>query len=172
MSALQEQMAQSSGLWGTDCLPECNGNLLCRESAFDLVKQRTVWVNKHGAMSSRDTTPNPRHRRESVDLSCRFPSAKFATFLTVCPSLHQMWTLTQCWETVFVPLTFLVFGKIHLKSASCIGYLWLNFHDPKVKCDYRTTDKTFTRHALCTLSWFAIYGRLQLMLYFLPPKIV
>lgn len=52
MSALQEQMAESSRLWGTACLPECNGNLLCRDSAFYLVKQCAVWTSTCRTMSS------------------------------------------------------------------------------------------------------------------------
>lgn len=38
-SVLQEQMAAGSGLWGTACLPECNGNILCRELSLNIAKQ-------------------------------------------------------------------------------------------------------------------------------------
>ena len=41
---LHEQMAEGSGLWGTACLPECNGNFLCRESALNTTMYILSWT--------------------------------------------------------------------------------------------------------------------------------
>lgn len=73
MSALQEQMAESSGLWGTACLPECNGNLLCREMAFHLVKQCKVCASKCNMMLFDGKLQQPKpSETESVNPGCHF----------------------------------------------------------------------------------------------------
>lgn len=46
MSVLREQMAEGSGLWGTACLPERNGNFLCRDPALNIIKQYTIWAGQ------------------------------------------------------------------------------------------------------------------------------
>lgn len=47
-SVLQEQMAAGSGLWGTACLPECNGNILCRKPSLNIAKQYAMWAPIQG----------------------------------------------------------------------------------------------------------------------------